>query len=418
MYGLIDCNSFYVSCERVFNPKLNFQPVVVLSNNDGCVISRSPEAKAVGIKMGEPAFKIKEISQKHNIAMLSSNYELYGDMSQRVMNTILDAVKNVEIYSIDEAFVDLHNYKYINLQEFAQDLRDKILKWTGIPVSVGIGKTKTLAKIAANSVKKTPIKCGVLILETEEQTNEILKRTPIGDVWGIGRRYSKKLKEMFIYTAYDLTTMPDNFIKKAMNITGLKTKKELEGISCINLDDVKEAKKTITTSRSFAKSQSELDILEQAVAYFADNCGMKLRKDKSVAKYLTVYLRTDYYKNDLPQYSQTYTVTLPSESDSSMILIKYALKGIRKIYKPGYLYKKAAVTLSGIETKGAVQGNLFNNQDFLQTDLMKTIDSIRNKYGRNMIKYGIQNNESFWKAGRKNVSPSYTTKWDEILKID
>ncbi|MBN2890324.1 MAG: Y-family DNA polymerase [Bacteroidales bacterium] len=418
MYGLIDCNNFYVSCERVFNPKLKNQAVVVLSNNDGCVISRSTETKALGIKMGEPAFKIEQIVKSHNIAMLSSNYELYGDMSSRVMNTIAAEAPAIEIYSIDEAFIELSNFKYTNLLEFAVNLRAKILKWTGIPVSVGIGKTKTLAKIATNVVKKTPIECGAFILETEEQTIEILKKIKVEDVWGIGRRYSKKLRSEFVFTAYDFITMPDHFVKKTMSIVGLKTKKELEGQSCINLQEVQDSKKTITTSRSFAKKQSDIKILEQAVAYFADNCGIKLRKDNSVAKYLTVYVRTDHFKSNLPQYSQAITVNLPTATDSSLTLIKYALKGLRLIYKTGFLFKKAAVTLSGIEPKVAVQGNIFDNSDFQHADLMKTIDAIREKFGKEKLQFGIQNTEGFWKAGRQRVSKAFTTKWDELLEVD
>lgn len=417
MYALIDCNNFYASCERVFNPKLRNKAIVVLSNNDGCVIARSNEAKALGIKMAAPAFKIKEIIEQNNAAMISSNYELYGDMSNRVMNTIAEEVPAIEIYSIDETFVDFSGMKYTNLQEFAENLRKKILKWTGIPVSIGIAKTKTLAKIATHVVKKTPIESGVFILDNDEKITEILKKIKIEDVWGIGRRFSKKLRNEFVFTAYDFTTMPDYFIRKKMNITGLKTKKELEGVSCIYLPEVLDSKKTITTSRSFAKTESDIKILEQAVAYFSDNCGMKLRKDKTVAKFLTVYIRTNYFKSDLPQYSQSITVTLPSATDSSLTLIKYALKGLRKIYKKGFLYKKASVTLSGIEPKIAVQGNIFDNSDFQHTDLMRSIDTIRTKFGKDKLKFGIQNNEAFWKAGRKRVSPAYTTKWNEILEI-
>ena len=417
MYGLIDCNNFYASCERVFNPKLRNKAVVVLSNNDGCVIARSNEAKALGIKMAAPAFKIKQIIEQNNAAMISSNYELYGDMSNRVMNTIAEEVPSIEIYSIDEAFVALDNFKYTDLQKFAENLRKKILKWTGIPVSIGIAKTKTLAKVATNIVKKTPIESGVYILDNDKKTEEILKNIKIEDIWGIGRKSAKKLRNEFVFSAYDFTTMPDYFIRKKLNITGLKTKKELEGVSCIGFQEVLDSKKTITTSRSFAKMQSDIKILEQAVAYFADNCGTKLRKDKSISRYLTVYIRTNYFKSDLPQYSQSITVTLPSPSDSSLILIQYAMKGLRHIYKKGFLYKKAAVTLSGIEPKVAVQGNIFDNSDFQQTDLMRTIDSIRKKYGKNKISFGIQNNESFWKSGRKNVSQAFTTKWTEILEV-
>ncbi len=418
MFGLVDANNFFASCERVFDPKLEGRPVVVLSNNDGCIIARSREAKDLGIKMGEPYFKVKKFLERNNVAVFSANYTLYGDMSRRIFMILNEFVPDVEVYSIDEAFIDLSGMKYTDLYGFAAGLREKILKWTGIPVSIGIGKTKTLAKLATETVKSRRLSEGVLILEDEQEIRKILKQTTVGEIWGIGRRWAKKLAGYFVYTALDFVELSDNFIRKNLNVTALKIKYELLGQKAFEMHDLPEAKKSVRRSRSFGELIDNYDDLEEAVANFADSCAVKLRKLDEVASSLLVYIRTDSYRKDLPQYRNSILINFGSATNSSRIFVKSAVSGLKKIYRQGYKYKKAGVIAYGIEPAQSVQMGLFDqyNQGAEQK-LMKSLDTIRKKYGKNIIAFGSQYGTGNWLPRQEFVSRAYTTDWNQLPRV-
>jgi DNA polymerase V len=418
MYVLADCNNFYASCERVFNPSLIGKPVIVLSNNDGCVIARSNEAKALGIKMGEPAFKIKDTIERYNVAVFSSNYTLYGDMSQRVMNTLASFTPDIEIYSIDEAFLGLHGFSYVDLIEYARQIRKTTMRNTGIPISLGIAPTKTLAKVANHIAKKQPIHNGVYMIATDEQREEALKNYEIGEVWGIGRQYSKFLMRYGVNTAYDFTKMPAGWVRRHMSVVGLRTQKELLGIPCIDLEHTAPPKKAIATTRSFGEMQTDLGYLKEAVASFAANCAHKLRKQNSVAQVVMVFAHTNYFRDDLPQFSASKTITLPVPTSSSIELAHYAIEALKRIYKPGYSYKKAGVIVSGISTNQHIQTSLFDTIDREKHNrLMAAMDKINNKYGRGTVKIAAQGAGRKWKLRQEKVSPKYTTSWSDIITI-
>lgn len=418
MIALADCNNFYASCERVFDPSLIGKPVVVLSNNDGCVIARSNEAKALGIKMGEPAFKIKDLIEKHGVAVFSSNYTLYGDMSQRVMNTLASFTPDIEIYSIDEAFLGLHGFRYEDLMDYARHIRRTTMRNTGIPISLGIAATKTLAKVANHIAKKQAQHQGVYMIATEEQRVEALKGFEIGEVWGIGRQYGKFLSRYGVNTAYDFTRMPAGWVKQHMSVVGLRTQKELLGIPCIDLEHSAPPKKAIATTRSFGEMQTDIGYLSEAVASFAASCASKLRKQQSVAQVVMVFAHTNYFRDDLPQYSASKAITLPVPTSSSIELVHYALTALRSIYKPGFRYKKAGVIVSGISTSQHIQTSLFDNIDREKHNrLMATMDRLNDKYGRHMVRIAAQGTGRKWKLRQERISPMYTTHWDDIITV-
>lgn len=419
MYALADCNNFYASCERVFNPSLIGRPIVVLSNNDGCVIARSNEAKAVGIKMAQPAYQIKEIVEKYNVAVFSSNYTLYGDMSHRVMNVLNSFTPDIEIYSIDEAFLGLHGFEHLDLLEYARTIKKTTTQSTGIPISLGIAKTKTLAKVANHLAKKNPELKGVFLINTEEDRISTLKRTEIDDVWGIGRQYTKFLLKYGVKTAYDFSRLPDEWVRKNMSVVGLKTKKELLGIPCVDLEHITPQKKSICTSRSFGEMQTELEYLQEAVASFANACAHKLRKQNSCAELVMVFIHTNFFRNDLPQYSMTKTATLPVASNSSIEIAHYALQALRSIYRKGYKYKKAGVIVSGISSANNIQMSIFDNVDRdKHKRAMLAMDSMNDRYGRNIVKLAAQGSGHNWKLVREKLSPNYTTQWNDIITIN
>ncbi len=418
MYALADCNNFYVSCEKVFNPSLNGKPVIVLSNNDGCVVSRSNEAKALGIKMGEPAFKIVDLIEKNNVAVFSSNYVLYGDMSQRVMNTLATFTPDIEIYSIDEAFLKLHTLKNINFLDYAYKIRNTIKRYTGIPISIGLAMTKTLAKVANHIAKKNPKYNGVYIIDSEEKRIEALKSIEIADIWGIGRQYSKFLERYKVKTGYDFTLLPPNWVKQKMTVVGLRTQKELSGIPCIDLEYEVPRKKAICTSRSFANMVSDLNTIEEAISYFASSCAYKLRKEESVAQLLMVFIRTNFFRKDLEQYASVRTITLPVPTNSSIEIVSYALYALKSIYKPDYEYKKAGVIVSGISPDNQIQTSLFDSIDRgKHNNLMKTMDMINNKYGKNTIRLAALGCGRRLKMRQEKISPFYTTRWEDIITV-
>lgn len=418
LFALVDCNNFYASCERVFQPKLNGVPIVVLSNNDGCVIARSNEAKALGIEMGAPAFQIREEVRKHGIQVFSSNYTLYGDMSRRVMNTLATFTPNIETYSIDESFLDLGNFYGTDLTEYALEIKRTVYDWTDIPVSIGVAPTKTLAKIANRLSKKSAKANGVLVLTDPHVITEALRRTKISDVWGIGRKYAEKLSRYGMNTALDLCNAKDSFIKQHLTVVGLRLVKELRGEPCGDLEILPPPKKGICTSRSFGREVTELSDLREAVATHSVTCARKLRRQKSCAISVTVFLETSRF-NDKPRYFPSRTLTLPAASSSDLDLVHIATCGLEKIYLPGYSYKKAGVIVTGIIPNSQVQQDLFAPFCAEKTvKLMQTLDALREKVG-DKVKLAVQGlpKKQKWKLNRDFLSPEYTTNLNDILKV-
>ncbi|HLP49474.1 MAG TPA: Y-family DNA polymerase, partial [Chitinophagales bacterium] len=336
MVALVDCNNFYASCERVFNPSLIGRPIVVLSNNDGCVIARSNEAKALGIKMGDLPFQMEALFKKNNVAVFSSNYTLYGDMSDRVHNTLREFSPEVEVYSIDECFLSLHGFENYNLGEYAERIRKVTTKNTGIPVSVGIAPTKTLAKVANHYAKRVPENKGRFVMATEEHRVICLKNFPVGEVWGIGRQHEKRLQKIGINTALQFSRMPKEWVRDKMTVVGLRTYEELNGIPCTDFELEAPAKKGICTSRSFGSNQESFVDVSEAIANFAGSCAKKLREQNSCANLLTIFIATNFFRPELPQYSISKTIELPVASNSTLELVTYAITALKKVWRDGY----------------------------------------------------------------------------------
>ena len=418
MFALVDCNNFYASCERVFNPKLDKKPIVILSNNDGCVISRSNEAKALGIPMGAPAFKYDALFKKNRVHVFSSNFPLYGDMSSRVMNILSSYTPNIEIYSIDEAFLELKGFENYDLEKYGQEMRSRILKWTGIPVSVGIAPTKALAKVANRISKKFDSKTGgVYVLNSEIKRVKALKWLKIEDVWGIGYKHSERLKNHNINKAYDFTKLPDSWVKKQMSIVGLRLKKELEGESVLSLEENRSPKKAIATTRSFEKNLTTFEDLKERVSTFAIFCSEKLRSQKSSCNSIYVFVKSNRHQKDTIQYQNGIVMTLPYASNSSITISKYAVEGLRKIYKKGVKYKKAGVIVMGIIPNNKHQLNIFEKEDPKHNVIMKTLDFIAKKEGVSKIKLASQDLKKIWKMKQTRLSSRYTTKLNEIISL-
>ena len=405
--ALVDCNSFYVSCERLFKPKIQYKPVVVLSNNDGCVISRSNEAKALGIKMGEPYFKVKELIKKHKVYIFSSNYALYGDLSRRVMKVLKTFSPNVEIYSIDEAFIDLSFLDEKSIEDYGKEIRKKVLRWTGIPTSVGISSTKTLSKVANHIAKKE--KAGVIYLN--QGIDEKLKKFPIGDVWGVGKQLSKFYIKNGIENAYQLKTASNTWIKKSTNVLGSRTAMELRGITCIGLETHEGKRKNCCVSRSFGKKVTDIQKLEEAVTTYCLNAAEKIRGDNQICKALTVFIRTSPFNKNRKYYSNGLTIDLPIATSDSIELIKNARKALKSIYKPGYYYQKAGIILSKLRDSNGNDINLLTPLlEQKSKQLMKAIDYTNMKYGRHAISIANAGISKGWKMRREHSSKtvSYT----------
>ena len=415
MIALVDCNNFYASCERVFRPDLEYKPIVVLSNNDGCVIARSNEAKKLGIQMGEPAFKKKEVFQKNDIKVFSTNFVLYGDMSKRVMSILRKNSKDIEIYSIDEAFLKCYNE---DLENYAVNLRDKVKQWTGIPVSIGIAKTKVLAKIA-NRIAKKYKKSGAFVLDKQEIIEKALKFTYVEDIWGIGRNYAKTLREYGIHTAYDLTCIEESWIKRKFSVVVLKIVQELKGINCLDLESEYKKKKNICTSRSFGQPVSDYNKLKEAVSTFAVRCCEKLRKQKTCTSEIRIFIYTNPFNPRQKQYYGTRSIKLDHATNDNHIIIQEAIKALKLIYKKGYSYKKAGVIVGKLINDNEVQLSLFdqiyNREKY--TKISKTIDKINNNMGRDKLRIATQGFDRNWKMKQEQLSPCYTTRIDEILTI-
>lgn len=417
MYALVDCNNFYASCERVFRPDLNGKPIVVLSNNDGCVIARSNEAKAIGIPMGAPAFKHQEIFIANQIHVFSANFALYGDMSHRVMTILQSFCPEIEIYSIDEAFLDFSGFDYTDLRAYLLEISKNVQKWTGIPISIGLAPTKALAKVANRVAKKYPTQTqSVHIIDTELKRIKALKWLAVDDIWGIGRKHAQKLHSINIKTAWDFVNLNDNYVKSSMSIVELRLKKELMGVSVLELETPK-PKKNIATTRSFDKNYTTFEELKERIVTFSVSCAEKLRQQKSQCKALMVFVLTNRFKKELEQYSQNIVIKLPFATNSSIEIAQYAVAGLQKIFKDGYSYKKAGVVIMDFVPEENYQLNIFQNSNPKHKQLMQTIDNINHKMGQSKIKLASQDLKKTWKMKQEKLSPRYTTNLNDIITI-
>lgn len=417
MYALIDCNNFYASCERVFRPDLIGKPVCVLSNNDGCVIARSNEAKALGIPMGAPAFQYEKIFRENNVYVFSANFRLYGDMSMRVMNILSTYAPKIEIYSIDETFIDFTGFNYDTLKEYCINISHTVHKSTGIPISIGIAPTKSLSKAANRIAKKFPVETKTVhYINSEELKIKALKWLKVEDVWGIGRRYTKKLNAININTAYDFVQLPDSYVKQIMSVVGLRLKRDLLGEKNIIEETIK-PKQNIATTRSFEKMYSTLDELNERIASFAVVCAEKLRKQHSCCNSMLIFLLTNYFRNDLPQYSKNIVVNLPFPTNSGIELAQYASIGLKRIFKEGYNYKKAGVIVMDITSEKYIQQGLFGNSDPRHKNIMQVMDTINHRYGQHTLKLASQDKKRLWKMKQEKLSPRYSTKLSDIITV-
>ena len=410
--ALVDCNSFYVSRERLFNPSIVKKPVVVLSNNDGCVISRSTEAKALGIKMGEPYFKVEKIVKKNNVKIFSSNYSLYGDISRRVMKTLKQFSSQIEIYSIDEAFLNLSSFKNEDLLEHGNKIRNTVLKWTGIPTSIGIATTKTLSKIANHIAKKE--KSGVINLINSKHIDKILSKIKINDVWGVGRQLTKFYIKNEINTAYELKNVTNAWIKKNTNVFGSRTAMELRGIPCISLKTYEEKRKNCCVSRSFGRKVTTLEELSETITAHCLNAAEKIRLDRQTAKRITVFIRTNSFQKDKTYYANSKDMDLPIRTNDSIELVKQALIALKNIYKKGYRYQKAGIILSGLNDVDVYKKNLFSviNSEEKRKKLMKAIDYTNIKYGRQTLSIAQAGLKKKWNIRRQHFSKIDTASFN------
>ena len=415
IFALIDCNAFYVSCERVFNPKLNNKPVVALSNNDGCIIARSKEAKALGIKMGVPLFKVKDIVERENVIVFSSNYTLYADMSRRVMNIISEFAPSIEVYSIDEAFIELTDMN-VDYESYVRQMRKVILQYTGIPVSIGVASTKTLTKVANHIAKDDESLEGVCSLVKHENLDQVLEDTNVADVWGVGRQLSKKLIANGIFNAKLLKNCEDAWVRKMMSVNGLKTVSELREISCLDLEETSATRKSCCTTRSFGKPLVNLDDIEQAVTTFARRATERIRGEDLTASTVSVFLRTNPFDRNR-YYSNSSTTTLSYPTYDTMQIVKTALQLTKIIFRENYKYKKAGVLLSGFYEKGTETKDLFSETRYRSPKLMSAVDQINERYGSDTIQIATECQIGKWKQKRKNCTQSYTTQLDNVLLI-
>ncbi len=417
MFGLCDCNNFFVSCERVFDPSLVGRPVVVLSNNDGCVISRSNEAKALGIRMGQPLYQIQELIRRYRVAVHSSNYQLYGDMSQRVMATLRQHLPSVEIYSIDEAFLDMSGMDRNEMSLFGRNLARTVQRNTGIPVSIGIAPTKTLAKIASRLCKRYPKLEGCCLMYRDEDVQKVLARFEIGDVWGIGRRLREMLRLAGAQTAAQFCNMSEEWVRARMGITGLRTWYELQGRSCIEFGHTPPDKQSIMVSRSFAREIREPEPLRESISNFVAMAAEKLRKQHSVAGQMQLFILTNAHREDQPQHREGRLIQFVTPTDSSLELAQAAATAFRELYRRGFGYKKAGVILSDIQPCDGVQRSMFDPLDRQKHQaLMQTVDLLNSRLGRATVKLGSQGSAEI-RNNHEYLSPRYTTQWDELLVV-
>ena len=415
MFALADCNNFFVSCERVFRPELQGKPVIVLSNNDGCAVARSNEAKALGIKMGAPFFKIRHIVEKHNVAVFSGNMALYGDMSQRVRWVLEDYAPSIEVYSIDEAFLDLRGVQGVDFDAYAKAISAQCWKLTSIPVSVGIAPTKTLAKIASKLCKQYPKLRGGCYMHRPQDIEKVLRKYPVEDVWGIGRRSAPKLHSIGVKTAYDFIQLPENAVKKMFALPGVRTWRELRGEACIEFEDGFEAKQSICVSRSFSQEITDVDELCEQIANFASSMSEKLRQQHSVACEMNVFAYTNRFKEDAPQTYGTQLVHFEHPVNDQRTVVSTAVAAMREVFKSGYGYKKAGVVATHILPANEVVHSLFEDTQALEKEqkITSAVDVINAAFGKGTIKLARQGSGRIKSASEKQ-SPHYTTQWSDI----
>ena len=418
MFALADCNNFFASCERVFRPDLQGKPVIVLSNNDGCAVARSNEAKALGIKMGAPFFKIKHIVQKNNVAVFSGNMALYGDMSQRVRWVLEDFAPAVEVYSIDEAFLDLRGMDNIDFDAYAKKISSECWRLTSIPVSVGIAPTKTLAKIASKLCKQYPKLRGGCYMHRPQDIEKVLRKFPIEDVWGIGRRSSAKLQSMGIRTAWDFIQLPENAVRKMLALPGVRTWRELRGEPCIEFEDGFEAKQSICVSRSFAKEITDVEELAEQIANFASSMAEKLRQQHSLTSEMTVFAYTNRFKDNEPQTYGNSLVHFELPTNDQRTIVSSAVSSAHELYKRGYGYKKAGVVATHILHESEVVHSLFEDSEAAEREhrITSALDVINGTYGRGTVKLAAQGSGRIKSASEKQ-SPHYTTLWSDIPNV-
>jgi DNA polymerase V len=416
--ALLDCNNFYASCERAFDPSIRRKPVVVLSNNDGCVVARSNEAKALGVTMGAPLFKVENLLAEADAEIFSSNYALYGDMSARVMDLLHRFTPEIEIYSIDEAFLSLEPRKK-SLNNLAFTIREKIYKWTGIPVSIGIAETKVLAKIANRRAKQADDRTketeGVLNLYRSPEIEPVLKDTPVADIWGIGYRSALKLKQNQIVNAWQLREADNRLIRRLLTVTGARIALELRGIKCLPFEPVRTRKHNITCSRSFGQTVSDYGQLKEAVLYFLTRACEKMRKHNLAANAVTVFISTDRFRPVPFEYARTATYSSAYPTDTNQELQHWAIKTLESIFREGFEYRKAGVILNGLVPNGLLTKRMFDDERFQKWRcLTKALDEINQKFGRDTVRFAAVKTEGSWKMKQARKSPNYTTRWNEL----
>ena len=416
MFALVDCNNFYASCERVFNPSLQHKPIVILSNNDGCIIARSDEAKKLGIPMGAPIFKYRAIIANHSVKVFSSNYSLYGDMSSRVMSILKQFTPDIQVYSIDESFLKLEGFEGYNLTDYGILMKNRILKWTGIPTCAGIAPTKALSKVANKIARKYPNQTnGVYVIDTEVKRINALKWTKIKDIWGIGKKLSDRLATKGCKNAYDFTQLPESWVKSNMSVVESRLQRDLLGIPTLDLE-VQKSKKSIATTRTFEKPLKELDKIKERISTFAFVSGEKLRRQNSHCHMIIVILRSNYFREDLKQHYATKVISLPYPTNSSLVLSNYAIKAIGEVFKNSIAYKKAGIILTGLVPSNNYQLNIFDWENSNHQPLMKAIDKINYRFS-NKIKLANQDLKKTWKMKQDHLSPNYTTNLQDIIKV-
>jgi len=417
MFALVDCNNFYASCQRVFEPHLIGKPVAILSNNDGCVIARSNEAKALGIPMGAPAFEYKKLFEENNVFVYSSNYALYGDMSSRVMNILSSFSPDIEVYSIDEAFLKFQGFERFDLGEYGLKIQRTVTKGTGIPISVGFAPTKALAKVANKIAKKFPERTkSVYVIDTEEKRIKALKWTNIEDVWGIGRKHAKRLQSIKVANAYQFTQLTDEWVRKEMSVVGLRLKHELQGIPTLDLEIAKD-KKMIATTRSFDKMHTKIEDISERVATFTASCAEKLRRQNSHCNMIMVFVHTNGFRKDQPQYSRNIVIKTDFPTNSTIELNHYAQIGLQQIFREGYHYKKAGVIVMGLTPNNQTQLSLFSSSNPKHQPLMSVVDKLNKSIGQTKVRFASQSVGRQWKMKQEKLSPCYTTKIKDLIQI-
>ena len=417
VFALVDCNNFYASCEKLFVPRLVNTPVVVLSNNDGCVVARSAEVKALGIPMGVPWFKLKDAAKQHGIVAFSSNYALYADMSNRVVEVLSGFTPNLEVYSIDESFLDLSGFERLGYAAYGMTIRQRVQDWLGLAVCVGIGSSKTLSKLANHCAKKNLAGqhgvCDFTVMADESLT-ELFGKIDVGEVWGVGRKITERLDAMGIHTVRQLRDADVDTIRSRFSVVLERTVRELRGTSCLELQEVVPDKQQIISSRSFGQYVYARAELDEAITAYMSHAAEKLRKQSSVAGAVTVSIRTSPFKPDEPQYQRSVTIPLPEPTADTRVLVRWALRVLRQIYRPGYAYQKAGVMLSDISPRHLVQGSMFAQpeRDERSERVMQVLDSINQKWGRGVVRLAAEGVEKNWQMKRGNLSPRYTTDWN------